>query len=52
MTAMRLGLAVLLAALGVTGCADLPSPPFSQAQSCQAVGGTYRADGRCRVGLP
>jgi hypothetical protein len=52
MTAVRLGLAILFAALVVAGCANLSSPPFSQAQSCQAVGGTYRADGSCGVGLP
>ena len=53
MTAVRLGLAVLLAAIIPAGCANLPSEPFSRAQSCQAVGGTYTADGRCNnVGLP
>ena len=53
MTAVRLGLAVLWAALVLAGCANLSSSaPFSQAQSCQAVGGTYRGDGSCSVGLP
>jgi hypothetical protein len=53
MTAVRLGLVVLWAAVILTGCANLSSSaPFSQAQSCQAVGGTYRADGSCGVGLP
>lgn len=52
MTALRLGLAVLWATMILAGCANLPSAPFSQEQSCQAVGGTYRADGRCGVGLP
>ena len=53
MTAVRLGLAVLLAAMILAGCANLSlSTPFGQAQSCQAVGGTYRTDGRCDVGLP
>ena len=52
MTAARLGLAVLWIALVLTGCANLPSAGFSRAQSCQAVGGTYTADGRCNVGLP
>ena len=53
MTAVRLGLAVLLVAMIPAGCANLSSSaPFSQAQSCQAVGGTYDAGGRCNVGLP
>jgi len=52
MSGVRIELAVLLAALVLAGCASLSSPPFSQAQSCQAVGGTYRADGSCGVGLP
>ena len=53
MTAVRLGLAALLVAMILAGCANLSSSaPFSQAQSCQAVGGTYRADGSCGVGLP
>lgn len=53
MSAVRLGLAVLLAALVLAGCASLSSSaPFSRAQSCQAVGGTYDAGGRCNVGLP
>jgi hypothetical protein len=53
MTAVRLGLAVLLVAMILAGCANLSSSaPFSQAQSCQAVGGTYDAGGRCNVGLP
>jgi hypothetical protein len=51
MTVVKLGL-VVLAAVVLAGCANLPSAPFSPAQSCQAVGGTYRADGRCNVGLP
>lgn len=53
MTAVRLELAVLVAAMILAGCANLSSSaPFSRAQSCQAVGGTYRADGSCGVGLP
>jgi len=53
MTAVRLGLAVLLVAMILAGCATLSSSaPFNRAQSCQAVGGTYTADGRCNVGLP
>jgi len=53
MTAVRLRLAVLWAAMILAGCASLSSSaPFSRAQSCQAVGGTYTADGRCNVGLP
>jgi hypothetical protein len=53
MTAVRLGLAVLWAALVLAGCANLSSSaPFSRAQSCQAVSGTNRADGSCGVGLP
>ena len=53
MITVRLALAVLWAALVLAGCANLSSSaPFSQAQSCQAVGGTYRADGSCGVGLP
>ena len=52
MTAGRLGLAVLLAMMILPGCANLASAPFSQAQSCQAVGGTYDAGGRCNAGLP
>ena len=48
----RLKLAALLAAMILAGCANLASAPFSQAQSCQAVGGTYDAGGRCNVGLP
>ena len=53
MTAVRLGLAVLLVAMILAGCATLSSSaPFSQAQSCQAVGGTYDAGGRCNAGLP
>jgi hypothetical protein len=48
MFALRLA----LAAMFLAGCASLPSTPFSQAQSCQAVGGIYRADGRCDAGLP
>ena len=53
MIAAGLKLAVLSAALVLAGCASLSSPaPFSRAQSCQAVGGTYTADGRCNVGLP
>jgi len=53
MTAVRLGLAILLAAIIPAGCANLPSEPFSRAQSCQAAGGTYTSDGRCNnVGLP
>ena len=53
MTAVRLGLAVLCVGLVLAGCRSLSSSaPFSRAQSCQAVGGTYRADGSCGVGLP
>jgi hypothetical protein len=52
MTALRLGLAVLWATMILAGCANLASAPFSQAQSCQAVGGTYDASGRCNAGLP
>jgi hypothetical protein len=53
MTVVRLGLAVLWAALVLVGCASLSSSaPFSRAQSCQAVGGIYRADGSCGAGLP
>ena len=53
MTAVRLGLAVLLVGTILAGCANLSSSaPISQAQSCQAVGGTYDAGGRCNVGLP
>jgi hypothetical protein len=53
MTAVRLGLAMLLVAIVLAACANLSSAPFSREQSCQAVGGTYTADGRCNnVGLP
>jgi hypothetical protein len=53
MTAVRLGLAVLLVAVILAGCGNLSSSAaFSQAQSCQAVGGSYDAGGRCNVGLP
>ena len=53
MTAVRLGPAGLWAAMILAGCANLSSSaPFSQAQSCQAGGGTYDAGGRCNVGLP
>jgi hypothetical protein len=52
MTGVRLELAVLLAALVLAGCANLSSAPFSRAQSCQAVGGTYDAGGHCNAGLP
>jgi hypothetical protein len=36
----------------LAGGANLPSAPFNQAQSCQAVGGTYGADDRCHVRPP
>jgi hypothetical protein len=52
MTAVRLELAVLWAAMILAGCANPPSAPFSRAQSGQAVGGTCSGDGRCNVGLP
>ena len=52
MSAARLGLAALLAAVILAGCANPPSAPFSRAQSCQAVGGTYDAGGHCNAGLP
>jgi hypothetical protein len=40
--------AVLAALLG--GCASLHLAPYDGRESCDGVGGTYTADGRCEGG--
>lgn len=50
----RLERVLLVAALGATmvlgGCAALAPAPYNGRLSCQGVGGTYTADGRCQAG--
>jgi hypothetical protein len=49
---MRMLVTALLAGVALlAGCAGLPSTPFDAQMSCQAVGGSYGADGVCHAGL-
>lgn len=49
MRVRRLVPGILLLAALAAGC-GASATPFNPAQSCQAVGGTYTADGLCRAG--
>ena len=50
-TDMRILLgAVLVVAMLMSGCAGWSQTPFSERQSCDAVGGRLTSDGRCLAG--
>jgi len=42
--------AVLMVVMLMAGCAGWSQTPFNARQSCDAVGGWYTPDGRCRAG--
>jgi hypothetical protein len=47
--AVALGVMLLIAA-SLGGCGELRPTPYNGRESCDGVGGTYTADGRCLAG--